>query len=169
MEVIVSSDGSNDRTNETIAGIQDSCLVLRAFSGRSEKATCINRIVSEAKGDIFLFTDANSMFPPDLLVNVVRNFASPNVVLVTVRLHIETLKEEMKLLVSIPNLKHGKNIGKVSFSHVWAQMGLYSLYENPFIELLKNMILMISLSHSMSLSRVKGLLWIQRFFASRSF
>jgi cellulose synthase/poly-beta-1,6-N-acetylglucosamine synthase-like glycosyltransferase len=83
LEVIVSSDGSNDRTDEIIAGIQDSRLVLRAFSGRSGKTTCINRVAPEAKGNIILFTDANSMFPLDLLVKVVRNFASPNVGLVT--------------------------------------------------------------------------------------
>jgi len=83
LEVIVSSDGSTDRTNEIVSGIEDSRLVLRAFSKRSGKTACLNRVIRQTKGDIVVFTDANSIYPPDLLVKVIRNFASPDVGLVT--------------------------------------------------------------------------------------
>ncbi len=83
LEVLVSSDGSTDLTNEIVSGIEDSRLVLRAFSERSGKTACLNRVVPDAKGDIILFTDANSMFPSDLLIKLVRNFYGPEVGLVT--------------------------------------------------------------------------------------
>ncbi|KPJ65505.1 hypothetical protein AMJ44_10020 [candidate division WOR-1 bacterium DG_54_3] len=83
VEIVVVSDGSTDRTVEIVSGIHDPRLVLRAFSERSGKTSCLNRVVPEAKGDIVLFSDANSMFSPNLLRKLVRNFACPEVGLVT--------------------------------------------------------------------------------------
>ena len=74
LEIIVSSDGSNDRTNEIVAGITDRRLVLKAFKGRHGKTDCLNRVIPHAKGEIVLFTDANAMFPPEMLGNLVKNF-----------------------------------------------------------------------------------------------
>jgi cellulose synthase/poly-beta-1,6-N-acetylglucosamine synthase-like glycosyltransferase len=50
---------------------------------RLGKTECLNRVVPEARGDIILFTDANSMFPKDLLTNLTKNFHDPDVGLVT--------------------------------------------------------------------------------------
>jgi cellulose synthase/poly-beta-1,6-N-acetylglucosamine synthase-like glycosyltransferase len=83
LDIIVVSDGSNDRTNEIVSGFEDPRLMLKAFSERSGKTACLNRVVPEAKGDIVLFTDANSMFPSDAILKLVRNFFDKNVGLVT--------------------------------------------------------------------------------------
>lgn len=83
LEIIVVSDGSNDRTNEIVSGFNDSRLILKAFSERSGKTACLNRVVPEAKGDIILFTDVNSIFPLDVLSKLVRNFSDDKVGLVT--------------------------------------------------------------------------------------
>ena len=82
LEIIISSDGSTDQTHEIVSDFNDPRVVLKRFE-RVGKTECLNRVVPEAKGDIVLFTDANSMFPPDLLNQVSGNFIDPNVGLVT--------------------------------------------------------------------------------------
>lgn len=83
LDIIVISDGSNDRTNEIVSGFKEPGLMLKAFPERSGKTACLNRVVPEARGEVILFTDANSMFPSDLLLRMVRNFSDKNVALVT--------------------------------------------------------------------------------------
>ena len=82
LEIIVNSDGSTDRTNEIVSRFEDPRLVLRVYE-RLGKTVCLNRTVPDAKGDIILFTDANSMFETNLLTKVVRNFTNPDIGLVT--------------------------------------------------------------------------------------
>jgi len=83
LEILVISDGSTDDTEKIVRCFNDGRVVLKAFRERSGKTACLNRAVPEARGDIILFTDANSMFPGDILVKLVRNFADPQVGLVT--------------------------------------------------------------------------------------
>lgn len=82
LEVIVSSDGSTDDTNAIVSRFEDPRLVLQKFE-RLGKTACLNRVVPKAKGEVILFTDANSMFPSDILHNITANFADPGVGLVT--------------------------------------------------------------------------------------
>ncbi|MDD2272135.1 MAG: glycosyltransferase family 2 protein [Desulfuromonadaceae bacterium] len=82
-EVVVVSDGSTDRTNEVLTSIVDPRLVLRIFPERNGKTACLNQVVPVAKGDILVFTDANSMFPFDTMRKLARNFADGRVGLVT--------------------------------------------------------------------------------------
>ena len=83
LEIIVSSDGSDDRTNEIVSGHKDSGIILYAFTERCGKTECLNRVVPLAKGEIIFFTDSNSVFPPDTVATMVRNFWDGQVGLVT--------------------------------------------------------------------------------------
>ena len=83
LEIIMVSDGSTDRTNQIVASCEDHRVRLEAFSERKGKTACLNQVVPNAKGDIIVFTDANSMFPPDTLLKISLNFNSEQVGLVT--------------------------------------------------------------------------------------
>lgn len=83
LEIIVSSDGSTDRTNEIVAGIQDKRLILKAFPERLGKTACLNKVLEEIKGEIVVFTDANSMFEAEMLNHLVKNFQDTKIGSVT--------------------------------------------------------------------------------------
>ena len=83
LEILVASDGSNDLTNEIVTKISDDRVKLYAFEQRIGKTACLNKVMPLATGDIIVFTDANSMFPADALIKLVRNFADDEVGSVT--------------------------------------------------------------------------------------
>lgn len=84
LEIIVSSDGSTDKTNRIVQGIAetDPRVRLHIFP-RQGKTACLNAVVHDAKGEIILFTDANAMFPSNLLPDLVRNFKDKTIGAVT--------------------------------------------------------------------------------------
>lgn len=77
LEIIVSSDGSTDRTDVIVEGIKDKRLMLRASTGRLGKTACLNKVIPGCKGELVVFTDANSMFASDMLTHLVKNFYDP--------------------------------------------------------------------------------------------
>lgn len=78
LEVIVASDGSDDGTNELVANYAHRGLRLFTFP-RSGKIPALNAAVAQAKGDILVFSDANSIYAPDALRSLVAPFADPMV------------------------------------------------------------------------------------------
>jgi len=82
IEIIVSSDGSTDQTDNIVSGFKNSRLQLQTFP-RIGKTACLNKVVPNTKGEIILFTDANSMFPNNLIKKIVRHFSDSQVGLVT--------------------------------------------------------------------------------------
>jgi cellulose synthase/poly-beta-1,6-N-acetylglucosamine synthase-like glycosyltransferase len=79
LEVIVVSDGSVDGSNEILAawkGPKRRTVILPDHQG---KAAALNRGMSEAQGDIVVFTDARQVIAPDALKNLVENFADASV------------------------------------------------------------------------------------------
>lgn len=78
LETIVASDGSEDGTNEIVAARGGQRLRLLALP-RSGKIPALNAAVAEATGEILVFSDANSMYTPDALRELVAPFADPTV------------------------------------------------------------------------------------------
>lgn len=83
LEVIVVSDGSNDRTDSIVKNFSDQGVRLFRQEPRAGKTAAINKAVAEAAGEILVFSDANSLYSDDALRRIVRNFADPEVGYVT--------------------------------------------------------------------------------------
>ncbi len=79
LEVVVISDGSDDGTDEIVAEYEDRGVVLRRQEPRRGKSAGLTRFVPEARGEVIVFSDANSMYEPDALRKLVRHFADPRV------------------------------------------------------------------------------------------
>ena len=78
LEIIVASDGSTDATVEIVGGYRDHGVRVLPLD-RVGKADALNAAVSEARGDILVFTDANTMFESGALRALVAPFADPEV------------------------------------------------------------------------------------------
>lgn len=83
MEVVIVSDGSSDRTAELARSYDDPRVHVIAQQRRTGKGAAVNQAIAAARGEILIFTDANSLFAPDTLVELVRPFADQRVGLVT--------------------------------------------------------------------------------------
>ncbi len=78
LEVIVASDGSDDGTEERVAVYPAGNVHLLSLPRRGKNAT-LNEAVSVARGDIFIFTDADSMLTPDALQHLIAPFSDETV------------------------------------------------------------------------------------------
>jgi cellulose synthase/poly-beta-1,6-N-acetylglucosamine synthase-like glycosyltransferase len=79
LEVIVASDASCDKTNEIVGGFKDSGIKLLSLNQRNGKTFAQNEAAKIANGEIFVFSDATTIYEPQVLKKIVANFADPKV------------------------------------------------------------------------------------------
>jgi cellulose synthase/poly-beta-1,6-N-acetylglucosamine synthase-like glycosyltransferase len=79
LEVIIASDGSTDNTNELVSKCNDERLILLVFEEQRGRAMVHNDSIKRAMGEIVVFSDADTMFAPDFLRKIVRNFSDPSI------------------------------------------------------------------------------------------
>ena len=76
VEVLVGSDCSKDRTVEILNELSKkfNWLKVKEFNNRRGKASVLNDLASESKNDILVFTDANTKFSNNVLIELVNQF-----------------------------------------------------------------------------------------------
>jgi glycosyltransferase involved in cell wall biosynthesis len=79
LEVLVVSDASSDGTDAIVSAVHDARVALLRMATRGGKTTGLNEAVSRARGEIIVFSDANAMYMPSALGELVRNFSDPEV------------------------------------------------------------------------------------------
>jgi cellulose synthase/poly-beta-1,6-N-acetylglucosamine synthase-like glycosyltransferase len=86
LEIIVASDCSTDRTDEIARAFAARGVRLVRQQQRLGKTAAQNMAVAEACGEIILFSDATSLYEPDVLRVMMPSFADPTVGCVAGRL-----------------------------------------------------------------------------------
>ena len=79
LEILVASDGSDDRTDEIVGEFADRGVRLFHQPGRKGKTYTQNKAVEQATGEIILFSDATTNYQSDVLQRVLPNFGDPEV------------------------------------------------------------------------------------------
>lgn len=78
-ELVVIDDGSTDGTREAIQDYIEAEKLRYIWKPNSGKASALNLGIGEAKGDIILYTDADTIFLKDTIHKMVRWFISPKI------------------------------------------------------------------------------------------
>lgn len=86
LEIIVASDGSTDKTDEIVREFEPRSVKLFRMEGRAGKTATQNHAVDLASGEIILFSDATTIYQPDVLHNLLPPFADDRVGCVAGRL-----------------------------------------------------------------------------------
>jgi cellulose synthase/poly-beta-1,6-N-acetylglucosamine synthase-like glycosyltransferase len=86
IEIIVASDGSNDRTAEIVRRAGDSRVRLIDFPIRRGKARVLNEVVPSLQSDVLILSDANTSMEPSTVRRFVRWFRDDAVGVVVGRL-----------------------------------------------------------------------------------
>jgi len=98
VELIIGSDCSSDDTNIIIIekSREYNWVNTQVYPARRGKANVLNELVQLAKNEILVFTDANSKFEKEALLNLVSNFKNENVGGVCGRLNLEEPKDKFE-------------------------------------------------------------------------
>jgi cellulose synthase/poly-beta-1,6-N-acetylglucosamine synthase-like glycosyltransferase len=83
MEILVVSDASNDGTDELVNEFKENNVRLIRQEPRAGKTSALNMAVPQAKGEIIVFSDANSIYDSKAIKKLLSNFSDPGVGYVT--------------------------------------------------------------------------------------
>ncbi len=96
-EILIGSDCSTDQTNHILSELakdKNNRLQFFPFDQRQGKPNVINILTEHAKGDILILSDANVMFDPQTIRELVLPFRNPDIGLVDSRMINVGMKKE---------------------------------------------------------------------------
>jgi len=79
IQIVVASDGSNDRTNEIVDKYHENGVELLSIPERKGKENAQRVALEQARGEIIVFTDVATILEKDAIRRIVSNFADPTV------------------------------------------------------------------------------------------
>jgi biofilm PGA synthesis N-glycosyltransferase PgaC len=79
LEIIIASDGSEDRTNSIVEKYSDRGVVLSRVYPRGGKARALNLTIPKAKHEVLVLSDANAMYQKDGIRQLVKFMKDPSV------------------------------------------------------------------------------------------
>ena len=79
IEIIIGSDGSNDKTVHEARMFEDKGVKVLDFPKNRGKALTYNDLIKLANNDIIVSTDADSKFDKNFIEHIIAPFANPNI------------------------------------------------------------------------------------------
>lgn len=144
MEVIIGSDGSSDRTEEILRKMKEKLTNFSFYHSniRRGKPNVLNDLVSKAKGDILILTDANVLLNESTITGLVKHFKNPEIGLADSKMINKGItkkgisRQESAYISMEVNLKNREGL-------VWGTMmgpfgGCYAMRKNLFIPIPEN-------------------------------
>ena len=143
LEIIVCSDSSNDGTNEIVARLaqEHKQITFRNFSQRSGKTGMINSALPQARGEIIILTDANTMFMPTVVRKLTSSFYCDTIGAVLGRVDLfvphgyKGMDKEVSYRLFESKIKRVEGLFGLSMG---AFGGLYAIRKKDFVPLPKN-------------------------------
>jgi cellulose synthase/poly-beta-1,6-N-acetylglucosamine synthase-like glycosyltransferase len=83
LQILVAADGSSDHTAQIAGSFQDQGVELSYIPDRGGKMAAINRAMPKVRGDIIVFSDANNLYDPSAVHELVAPFMDARVGAVT--------------------------------------------------------------------------------------
>jgi cellulose synthase/poly-beta-1,6-N-acetylglucosamine synthase-like glycosyltransferase len=78
-EIVIAADGSTDATESIAREYEADGVRVLHEEGRKGKSAAISRAADTCSSDILFFSDANTIYDPDVIETLTRNFADPSV------------------------------------------------------------------------------------------
>jgi len=79
LEILIGLDGATDKTGEIIKQYKSKGVSLYAYEKRRGKPSVLNDLLSIARGDIIVFTDARQLLDKNAVTKLISNFADESV------------------------------------------------------------------------------------------
>ena len=79
IEILVASDGSDDHTADVARGYEDSGVRVFELPERGGKLAALNYLLTQAQGELILFTDVGANLPENTVAELVQDLADPGV------------------------------------------------------------------------------------------
>ncbi len=83
MNIIIVSDGSQDKTDQIVRSFKDSRVKLFRVEGRQGKTEARNIAVAASQAEIIVFSDATAIYEKDALRKIMRHFGDETVGMVS--------------------------------------------------------------------------------------
>ncbi len=143
LEILVGSDGSLDKTNDIVRNFPSRRIIFFEWAQRRGKVNVVNDLVSQAQGEIIVFTDANTLIEKSAFKKLLKHFSSESVGAVSGDVILKD-NNLSKALSESAYYKLERNIQKFESkidSIIGVDGGLFAIRKNIFVSPSANIIL----------------------------
>lgn len=140
--IYVGSDASTDGTNKIISDFNLPNVVLVNFTGRSGKSFIINELAARANQEVLILTDANVIFKPTTVFELVKHFKNQQIGQVAANIIKQSVTNDgialqEKVYISFENkIKHAESL--IWKTVIGAEGGCYAIRKKCYSLVPKN-------------------------------